>query len=257
MFKNTSGQKIRVFAFNQTTSAPVTGDGANITCKVSLNNDIPVNLTDVNPVEVEDGFYLFDLTQEETNADVLDFYPESSTANVTVIVPNHNRQTIRYSSVSSGSPGSGMDSMLVILRSIIQDLDGSIYSDESLSRLLITSALIIQREVSFDTSYTVDIMNISITPDPTDNSFILLVAYKASLLLLQSEIRSSASNSIKIVDGPSTIDLTNKSKDLKSLLNSVLEEYNLMKRDYSLSGSLGYCVITPTTVSYINRNNFS
>jgi hypothetical protein len=85
MFKNVTGQKIRVFAFNRLTNEPETGDAANITGKVAKDHAAAAAITDTNPTEVEDGYYLFDLTQAETNADVLDFYPESSTGDVQVI----------------------------------------------------------------------------------------------------------------------------------------------------------------------------
>lgn len=84
-YKNKAGQKVRVFAFNRTTNQPVTGDAANITCKVAKDWGSATALGDTNPAEVEDGFYLFDLTQAETDAEVLDFYPESSTSDVMVI----------------------------------------------------------------------------------------------------------------------------------------------------------------------------
>lgn len=94
MFKYTAGQKIRVFAFDRATAAPVTGDAANITCKVSINNGTAVALADTNPTETEDGYYLFDLAITETNGDTLDFYPESSTSGVQVITVGHDRQTV-------------------------------------------------------------------------------------------------------------------------------------------------------------------
>lgn len=102
MFKNTAGQEIRVFAFNRTSAAPVTGDAANITCKVSLDNGTPIALTDTNPTETEDGYYLFSLTQAETNGDTVDFYPESSTSDVQVIVPSFDRHT-RGQATAAGS----------------------------------------------------------------------------------------------------------------------------------------------------------
>lgn len=89
--KNVASQKIRVFAFADAGHAsldagePVTGDAANITAKVAKDWGTATAITDTNPTEVEDGYYLFDLTQTETNADVLDFYPQSSTAGVQVI----------------------------------------------------------------------------------------------------------------------------------------------------------------------------
>lgn len=258
MFKNTSGQKIRVLAFNRVTSTVVTGDADNITCKISKNNATTVDLTDLHPVETEDGFYLFDLTQEETNADTIDFYPESSTANVTVIVPNYNRQTVSstYTDISSG-----LQEIIIILRVLIQDPLGVNYSDASLNKLCLVSAISVNQELCFD--YIISLSAGTITPDPIEEDdimFKMFVAHKAAILLLESEVRGYSSQSIKIVDGPSTIDLSNRSKDSGQILKILHDNYALMKRDYSLScsgGSFGYAILTPTTIEYISGNNFS
>jgi len=85
MFKNQTGQKWTVLAFNRTTGEHKTGDAAQITAKVSIDNGTPAAVADTNPDEVEDGFYRFDLSQAETNGDKLELFAESSTANVNVI----------------------------------------------------------------------------------------------------------------------------------------------------------------------------
>jgi hypothetical protein len=85
MLRNTAYQRWRVFAFNASTNVPVLGDAANITAKISKDYAEPVALNDINPVETEDGYYLFDLLQAETNGRNLALYPESSTPGVQVI----------------------------------------------------------------------------------------------------------------------------------------------------------------------------
>lgn len=85
MQKNVSGQKWLVFAFDRTDNTPVTGDAANITAKIRKDYGTATATNDTNPTEIEDGYYEFDLTQAESNADVLDLLPESSTADVQVI----------------------------------------------------------------------------------------------------------------------------------------------------------------------------
>lgn len=94
MQKNTSGQKWYVFAFDRTTSSPVTGDALNITAKLSVDYGAATATTDVNPAEVEDGYYMFDLTQAETNGDHIAILPESSTINVVVIGSPATVQTV-------------------------------------------------------------------------------------------------------------------------------------------------------------------
>lgn len=82
-----------MFAFNRTTGAPVTGDGPNITCKYQLNGGSRVALTDTNPTEQEDGYYIFNVLAAENNGVTAHFYPESSTSNVQVICDSHNPYT--------------------------------------------------------------------------------------------------------------------------------------------------------------------
>ncbi len=89
MQKNVSGQKLIVFAFNSTTNAPVTGDAGNITAYVSKDYGTVTVLGDTSATEMDatnaKGYYLFDLTQAETNADTLLFSAKSVTASVVVI----------------------------------------------------------------------------------------------------------------------------------------------------------------------------
>ena len=82
--KNVEGQKWMVYAWDATHDTPKTGDAANITAKISKDHGARAALGDTNPTELEDGYYLFDVAQAETNADVLTVFPESVTANIQV-----------------------------------------------------------------------------------------------------------------------------------------------------------------------------
>ena len=89
MIKNLAGQKIAVFAFDYTTGAPKSGDAANITAYVSKDSGAVTVLGDISATEMDatnaKNWYLFDLAQAETNADILLFTGKSSTANVTIV----------------------------------------------------------------------------------------------------------------------------------------------------------------------------
>lgn len=89
MFKNVASQKLIVFAFDSTTNLPKSGDAANITAYVSKDYGTVTVLGDTSATEMDatngKGYYLFDLTQAETNADTLLFSAKSSTANIVVI----------------------------------------------------------------------------------------------------------------------------------------------------------------------------
>lgn len=103
LFKNVSSQKVRVFAFADAGHAsldagePVTGDAANISARVSVDNAALGASNDTAPSEIDatnaPGFYEFDATQAETNGDVIEWYPKSSTAGVQVVTVGGNVQT--------------------------------------------------------------------------------------------------------------------------------------------------------------------
>lgn len=86
IYKNTAGQKIGVFAYTASTGAAKTGDAAQITCYESIGFAAADQLDDANPTELDatnmPGWYVFDLTQAETNGEVLIFAPKSSTSGV-------------------------------------------------------------------------------------------------------------------------------------------------------------------------------
>lgn len=89
MFKNVASQKMIAFAFDATTNLPKTGDAANLTAYVSKDYGTVTVLGDTSATEMDatnaKGYYLYDLTQAETNADTLLFSAKSSTANIVVI----------------------------------------------------------------------------------------------------------------------------------------------------------------------------
>jgi len=85
-YKNTAGQKLSVFAYDSTTGDPVTGGSANITAQISLNGAASAATNDTNPTELDatdhPGIYIFDMTQAETNANLINLTAVSATANV-------------------------------------------------------------------------------------------------------------------------------------------------------------------------------
>lgn len=103
LFKNVASQKVRVFAFADAGHAsldagePVTGDAANISARVAVDNAALGASNDAAPTEVDatnaKGYYEFDATQAETNGDVIEWYPQSSTAGVQVVTVGGNVQT--------------------------------------------------------------------------------------------------------------------------------------------------------------------
>lgn len=87
--KNTASQKVRVFAFDSTTGLPKTGDAANISAYISKDFGAVTQLTDTSATEEDatnaKGYYLFDISQTETNADDISVSAKSSTSNIVVV----------------------------------------------------------------------------------------------------------------------------------------------------------------------------
>lgn len=84
MQKNVAGQKWVVFAWDTTDLSPKTGDAANITANLRIDGAAANPVDDTNPTELEDGYYIFDITQTESNGDLLLIAPASSTGNIQV-----------------------------------------------------------------------------------------------------------------------------------------------------------------------------
>jgi hypothetical protein len=63
----------------------ITGDAANITANIRIDGGAANAVDDVNPTELEEGYYVFDITAAEANGDLLSIHPTSATANVQVI----------------------------------------------------------------------------------------------------------------------------------------------------------------------------
>ncbi len=89
LFKNTASQKIIVFAFDTTNNTAKTGDAANLTAYIAKDDGSVTALTDTSATELDStnakGYYSFDITQTETNADKILVSAKSSTANIAVI----------------------------------------------------------------------------------------------------------------------------------------------------------------------------
>jgi len=106
IYKNTSGQKVAVYAWNKATGNPQTGDASNITGQISIDGAASASTNDTNPTELDStnhaGVYIFDLSQAESNGDIIVLTPSSSTPNVTFTPANLILFTEDYSFLTLG-----------------------------------------------------------------------------------------------------------------------------------------------------------
>lgn len=140
-----------------------------------------------------------------------------------------------------------------IVRHLINDLaDTPTYTDSRLVRLLVVAALQVTEEISFSTTYTVDISLSSITPDPSastsrDNAFINFICLKAAVILLDGELRYYSIGGVRVTDGPSTIDTTSRVGFVKQAADVMNKKYSQVKIMHQM-GVAGTAILTPYTV---------
>ena len=125
--------------------------------------------------------------------------------------------------------------LVLMLRSIIGDLDRSKYTNERLKQILVVGAFNVKNDADFQTDYTIDVGSVSISPDPiaeSDLDFSALTVYKSACILLGSEVKTEAANAISIKDGPSSIDLRGVSGSLSGLYKDLCEKYDELLQKY-------------------------
>ncbi len=143
--------------------------------------------------------------------------------------------------------------LVLMLRSLIGDLDKSKYTNERLKQILSIGAYNVNNEASFVNTYTIDVGEVTISPDPlvNDPDFCTLTVYKSACILLGSEVKTESANAIAIKDGPSSIDLRGVSSSLSSMYQDLCTKYEEMMTKYRYekgSGSgtpTGAAVLSP------------
>ena len=113
----------------------------------------------------------------------------------------------------------------LIVRTLINDLtDQPVYSDERLIQVITVASKYVQFEVTLDNTYTVDVSNGTLTPDPLDyhdDVFIGLVALKSACIIDQSTVRTkSATEGIRASLGPASLTVQGSLEGLKLLLET-------------------------------------
>lgn len=98
----------------------------------------------------------------------------------------------------------------LIVRTLINDLgDQPTYSDSRLLQVITVAAKYVQFDVVLDHPYTVNVVNSTISPDPTaddDSIFISLVSLKAACIIDQSALRTRAAlEGIRAALGPAQL----------------------------------------------------
>lgn len=114
----------------------------------------------------------------------------------------------------------------IIVRNLINDLsDTPTYSDNRINQLAVVAAQYVLGEVNLEQSYTIDIVGIDISPDPSsptsrDTDFVGFIALKTACLLDQSTFRTKAvSEGIKTALGSANLAISGNLAGYKTILD--------------------------------------
>jgi hypothetical protein len=101
----------------------------------------------------------------------------------------------------------------VIVRTLINDLDtdNPTYTDDRLLQIITVAAKFVQFDIVLDQNYIVDVVDKTISPDPTvtnDSIFISLVGLKSACIIDQSTLRTKAAlEGIRAALGPAQLSI--------------------------------------------------
>ena len=143
--------------------------------------------------------------------------------------------------------------MSTIVRYVVDDVDSTKYQfeDKRIETTILVAAQLTSLQVDFPYTYTINVEQCSLSPDPTDaatkdNVFINLVCLKAACIMIGGQVRSESKNSISIKDGPSAIDLRGVASTLVVLYKDLCEKYDKTLLDYRAGNSVaGQAILGP------------
>ena len=139
--------------------------------------------------------------------------------------------------------------LVLMIRSIIGDLDKSKFTDERLRQILVIGAYNVVGDADFSNTYTVNVAEVSISPDPigqADVDFNVLTVYKSACILIGSELKTESANAISIKDGPSAIDLRGVANSLHVLYKDLCQKYDELLKTYQYNNTLvGQAILGP------------
>jgi hypothetical protein len=148
----------------------------------------------------------------------------------------------------------------IIVRNLINDLgDTPTYTDARIIQLSAVAAQYVLGEVNLTTKYTIDIINETITPDPSDpltrdTDFIGFIAMKSACLLDQSTFRTKAAlEGIRTALGSANLSVQGNLGGYKTILD---QGPCALYEQLTLDHNIGNATAVSAVLSPFVGNNF-
>jgi hypothetical protein len=143
----------------------------------------------------------------------------------------------------------------IIVRTLINDLDANpIYSDSRIQQLSVVAAQYAQNDLNLSKTYTIDIVNQTITPDPSapetrDTDFIGFIALKSACMLDQSTFRTKAvMEGIKTALGAANLSVAGNLAGYKMILDQdqgPCQLYQTLSYEYNIGNGIISAILSP------------
>jgi len=150
----------------------------------------------------------------------------------------------------------------IIIRTLINDLEEPLtYSDSRIQQLIVVSSQYVLNDFNLPKTYTIDIINNTITPDPSDpetrdTDFIGFIALKSACILDQSTFRTKAAlEGIKTALGSANLSINGNLAGYKTILDQnqgPCKLYENLVMDYNIGNATAISAILSPFVG----NNF-
>jgi hypothetical protein len=150
----------------------------------------------------------------------------------------------------------------IIVRNLINDLQNPpTYTDERINQLAVVASQYVLNDLNLSVTYVVDIINQTITPDPSDpesrdTDFIGFIALKSACILDQSTFRTKAAlEGIKTALGSANLSISGNLAGYKMILDQDQGPCKLYDQ-LTLDHNIGNATAVSAVLSPFVGNNF-
>lgn len=132
------------------------------------------------------------------------------------------------------------EEMTILLRHVIDDLDDPPkYTDDRLAQLLLLAGKNVNGENQFTMDYVADIVNITLTPDPTvsatrSDAFVNLTILKSACMLASSGLLKLSKENLSVKEGPYSFDGRGKLAGRKVAVDTWCKAYMDAQWEYAV-----------------------